>query len=51
VLALDNVLMDHRVRSVFHSLPSVQLGLDRLGFRQLAAAAERADELQKRRAG
>jgi hypothetical protein len=32
VLALDNCLMDGRVRRVFHELPGVQAGLDRLGF-------------------
>jgi hypothetical protein len=35
VLALENVLGDGRVRAVFHQLPCVQLGLDRLGFRSL----------------
>jgi hypothetical protein len=32
VLALDNFLHDGRVRSVFHSLPCVQQGLERLHF-------------------
>jgi hypothetical protein len=32
VLALDNYLMDDRVRLVFHSIPCVQRGLERLGF-------------------
>lgn len=32
VLALDNVLADHRVRRGFHKLPSVQLGLARTGW-------------------
>jgi hypothetical protein len=32
VLALDNVLAHNRVRLLFHSLPCVQQGLDRLGF-------------------
>jgi len=32
VLALDNFLMDNRVRSIFHRLPCVQAGLRRLGF-------------------
>src|SRR5262249_51013504 len=32
VLALDNYLMEDRVRTCFQSLPCVQHGLDRLGF-------------------
>jgi hypothetical protein len=32
VLALDNYLMADRVRTVFHRLPCVQLGLHRLGI-------------------
>lgn len=32
VLALDNYLMDNRVRRVFHALPCVNRGLLRLGF-------------------
>jgi hypothetical protein len=32
VLALDNVLMGDRVRTVFHELPTVRLGLEQLGF-------------------
>ena len=32
VLALDNVLMENRVRAGFHRLPCVQRGLERLGF-------------------
>jgi hypothetical protein len=32
VLALDNYLMDNRVRTVFHRLPCVRRGLERLGF-------------------
>jgi hypothetical protein len=34
VLALDNYLMDNRVRKVFQTVPSVQRGLERLGFTQ-----------------
>lgn len=34
VLALDNYLTDNRVREVFHRLPCVARGLERLGFRQ-----------------
>jgi hypothetical protein len=41
VLALDNVLVEDRVRTVFHRLPCVCRGLDRLGFRD-APAARRA---------
>lgn len=41
VLALDNVLMEDRVRAVFHGLPIVRRGLDRLGFVD-AAAVRRA---------
>jgi hypothetical protein len=50
VLALDNALMDNRVRSVFHDLLCVQRGLDRLGFRKNNASpvGERAPQ---RRAG
>lgn len=33
VLALDNYLMENRVRRVFHTLPCVGRGLERLGFR------------------
>src|SRR5262249_30596356 len=33
VLALDNYLMNDRVRSIFHNLSCVRQGLDRLGFR------------------
>jgi hypothetical protein len=33
VLALDNYLNDNRVRNVFHTLPYVQRGLERSGFR------------------
>ena len=32
VLALENVLMEDRVRTVFHGLPCVRRGLERLGF-------------------
>ncbi len=35
VLALDNYLMDNRVRAVFHRLPCVVDGLQRLGFTAL----------------
>jgi hypothetical protein len=36
ILALDNVLAGDRVRSVFHELPYVRLGLARLGFADTA---------------
>jgi hypothetical protein len=39
VLALDNYLHDDRVRTGFHSLPSVRLGLERIGFVRRSAAA------------
>ncbi len=32
VLALENVLMEDRVRTVFHGLPCVDRGLDTLGI-------------------
>jgi hypothetical protein len=32
ILALDNYLFDDRIRTVFHSLPCVQRGLERSGF-------------------
>jgi hypothetical protein len=41
VLALDNVLMEDRVRAVFHELPCVRNGLERLGFRD-ASGVRRA---------
>jgi hypothetical protein len=37
VLALENVLVGGRVRAVFHALPCVRRGLERLGFRDAAA--------------
>jgi hypothetical protein len=37
VLALDNVLVDNRVRAVFHEIPVVRHGLERLRFRADAA--------------
>ena len=40
-LALDNVLMEDRVRTVFHELPCVRKGLERLGFRD-ASGVRRA---------
>ena len=39
VLALDNFLFHDRVRSAFHSLPSVQRGLERMGFAPAEFAA------------
>ena len=41
VLALENVLMEDRVRAVFHRLPCVCRGMDRLGFRD-ASTVRRA---------
>jgi hypothetical protein len=41
VLALDNVLVEDRVRTVFHKLPCVRRGLERLGFRD-ASGVRRA---------
>jgi hypothetical protein len=40
VLALDNFLMDGRVREVFHRIPCVLRGLERLGFTTLSVPAE-----------
>jgi hypothetical protein len=40
-LALDNVLVEDRVRAVFHELPCVRRGLERLGFRD-ASSVRRA---------
>jgi hypothetical protein len=37
VLAVDNVLMQNRVRAVFHELPCVRLGLERMGFRDASS--------------
>jgi hypothetical protein len=45
VLALDNFLVEDRVRSVFHALPCVRRGLERAGFRVTPAALQRADDL------
>jgi hypothetical protein len=41
VLALDNFLMESRVRQIFHSIPVVQRGLERLGFRERTASASK----------
>jgi len=49
VLALDNVLMDNRVRTVFHALPCVQRGLDRLGFRKQSPSNPGVAEKHQRR--
>jgi hypothetical protein len=40
VLALDNYLMEDRVRSHFQKLPCVQRGLERLGFRPVPCPAQ-----------
>jgi hypothetical protein len=37
VMALDNVLMEDRVRAVFHEIPGVHRGLERLGFRDVSS--------------
>lgn len=42
MLALDNYLNGNRVRSVFHSIPCVQRGLERSGFRWRLAQSMRA---------
>jgi hypothetical protein len=39
VLALDNYLMNNRVRRVFHALPCVSRGLERLGFTKVEKVA------------
>jgi hypothetical protein len=44
VLALDNFLMAGRVRAVFHRLPCVRRGLQRLGFVPVLALASTAAE-------
>lgn len=44
VLALDNFLMDGRIRAVFHSLPCVQRGLKRIGFTETAGPYARKDQ-------
>jgi hypothetical protein len=38
ILAVDNYLMNERVRRVFHGLPCVRRGLERLGFRHSSGA-------------
>jgi hypothetical protein len=48
VLALDNYLMEDRVRRVFHRLPCVRRGLQRLGFTRHAHTA--GDDSPVRRA-
>jgi hypothetical protein len=40
VLALDNFLIEDRVRVHFHNLPCVRRGLERLGFKQLPGVAQ-----------
>jgi hypothetical protein len=40
VLAVDNFLMEDRVRVQFHSLPCVRRGLERLGFTLLPSAGQ-----------
>lgn len=45
VLALDNFLMNDRVRQVFHTLPCIQRGLQRLGYsaeKEMAAVKRQA---------
>lgn len=42
ILALDNYLMNGRVRMQFSNLPSVRLGMERLGFTPLADASVEA---------
>ncbi len=39
VMAVDNYLFSNRVRRVFHSLPCVRQGMQRLGFTQLEKVA------------
>ncbi len=39
VLALDNYLVDDRVRTVFHALPCVRRGLERFGFSRVESVA------------
>ncbi len=50
VLALDNFLAANRVRDVFHELPCVRRGLDRLGFAHAAARQPAAEAARLRRA-
>jgi hypothetical protein len=42
VLALDNVLYGNRVRTVFHTIPCVARGINRLGFRPRRALRQAA---------
>jgi hypothetical protein len=42
VLALDNYLHANRIRSIFHRLPQVSRGLDRLGFQPQLLAQQAA---------
>ena len=51
ILAVDNVLMEDRVRRGFHELPCVQRGLQRLSFRQRGSAARSESRTEQRQAG
>jgi hypothetical protein len=42
VLALDNYMMNGRVRTLFNDVPAVRLGMERLGFTQFAKASSNA---------
>jgi hypothetical protein len=44
VLALDNYMVDNRVRGVFQELPCVRRGLERLGFVPVNPLAEECEE-------
>jgi hypothetical protein len=47
-LALDNFLMENRVRNAFHRIPFVQSGIDRLGFRRLQSIHDDSHHFQSR---
>jgi hypothetical protein len=47
VLALDNYLMNGRVRAFFGSLPCVQMGMERLGFTPLLSTIEDTQALRQ----
>ena len=47
VLALDNFLMENRVRETFHGLPCVQQGLQRLGMRSKMEEVVAAEQVRQ----
>ena len=48
LLAVDNFIMQDRVRQAFHQVPFVQNGIDRIGFRLLQSIHETPQDISKR---